>query len=262
MDLSTLSSDLPATSNIEHITVSGLNANLAGQFKSAAKSVTSLYNTSKEASASKAAFSEAARAVASLYRAGTECNLLLMHKGYLGCLDDLLHSIANGDDVENWVLSKRAELVNYYNQKENRDATLGDSPTKPQTVIPHLSSVTATNNASAPIGGTEIGPTVGCPPISITDSANFDPERIMSMEGGFEMTLDLATELRFRPSFPPLSMTYKSRKGRKETRRKPVSLIPESVASSEESDGDHLDPVEQKRRSRAANMEPKRRKRD
>lgn len=271
MDLSKLSSDLPSTTNIETVSLSKLNSELTDQFKNAAKSVTSLYNvTSKnskeEVAVNKAAFSDSARAVASLYRTGTECNTLLMHKGYLDSLDDVLQVITQGDDIENWVLTKRAEIVNYYNHKEDKDLTSkAKSPIVPSSASGSNSAPalpkTADSGLTSNAGSKQITAASSSPTLSVTE---FDLEQLIASEVGFNMSLSFATDLRFRPSFPPLSMTYKRRKGRLDnSRRKLSSLNLESAASSEDSDGDHFDPVEQKRRTRSTNTESsKRRKRD
>lgn len=114
MDLSNLLSELPPTKSLEQVSPLELNKELTGEFKTAAKSVASLYNLAGDPRKSKSEFSNAAKAVATLYRLGSNSNGLLMHKGYLECLDDLLGAITNGDDIENWALAKRAELLNSY----------------------------------------------------------------------------------------------------------------------------------------------------
>lgn len=118
MDLSNLSSDLPLTKNLEQTSLLELNKELTSEFKNAAKSVAALYNSTGNAKQLKTEFSEAAKAVASLYRLGSNSSVLLMHKGYLECLDDLLEAITNGADIENWALTKRAEIVKKYSSKE------------------------------------------------------------------------------------------------------------------------------------------------
>lgn len=289
MDLSKLSRDLPVTSNFEHVSVASLNAELADQFKTAAKSVTSLYNAgarkettkdskdSKDSNNTKTAFSNAARAVASLYRAGTECTVLSMHKGYLDSLDDLLQVIANGEDIENWVLTKRAELVNYYNQKDARSTPSVTNPSSPIACAPahetftctpssKSASNTQTDNQNRNLNLVEEQNACNLPGISglstspplPSDLPDSDSER--PFLGAFNMLPDLVTDLRFRPSFPPLSLTHRKRIGRLE-RRKAMGNV-ESAASSEESETEYLDPADQKRRARTINVETKRRKRD
>lgn len=121
MDLSNLSSDLPSTTPLEQISVNELSRELTCEFRNAAKSVAALYNASSQpetpAKAHKVEFANAARSVASLYRLTNNANTVLLNKGYLECLDDLLHMITNGDDIENWALTKRAEITNSHNQQ-------------------------------------------------------------------------------------------------------------------------------------------------
>lgn len=285
MDLSKLSKDLPPTTNIQHISVPRLNAELTDQFKNAAKSVTSLYNatnrkdTCSDGGAAKVAFSTAAKAVASLYRLGTEHNVLLMHKGYLDCLDDLLQVLSNDGDMENWILTKRAELLNYYNQKEVvRDpllgSLLGPNVSPPNDVSSSVEEESATKShgssttgcaspskySSLKNGNSHVA-SVAVPTLQAKDSI-IASEKPFEDSTDFNMPLELATDLRFRPSIPPLSMTFKRRKGRPDGTRRKAFSSQDSMSSSEESDSEHLDSVEHKRRSRSIAIEVKRRKRD
>ncbi|OBA24453.1 hypothetical protein METBIDRAFT_30723 [Metschnikowia bicuspidata var. bicuspidata NRRL YB-4993] len=125
MDLSNLSSTLPPTKSLELVSLGTLTGELTDEFKNAAKSVAALYNARPQksdrgpgATDVQAEFATAAKAVASLYRLGTSSGVLLMHKGYLECLDELLAEIASGEDIENWALTKRAELTNLYTHKD------------------------------------------------------------------------------------------------------------------------------------------------
>lgn len=127
MDLSNLSSDLPSTRNVDQVSLIELNKELTSEFKNAAKSVAALYNSTGDSKRLKAEFANAAKSVASLYRLGNNSNVLLMHKGYLECLDDLLDVITNGDDIENWALTKRAEIVKKFSSK--------DKPAVPQEAV-------------------------------------------------------------------------------------------------------------------------------
>lgn len=311
MDLSNLSTELPATSDIESVSLSGLNTELTNNFKTAAKSVSSLFATSrketkKEAAESKTAFSDAARAVASLYRTASDCNVLLMHKGYLDLLDDILQMMASGEDVENWVLTKRAELVNYYNHKEPRDiepnvlpnalsapavkTTSGNVATKSypnqdpsslqadstsdptpsssqkvdlqsyaSNVNPNRNLIAASESHSTHSTRPAHFATVSQGPITVSGIITQNEFSIPN-NVDFNMPLELATDIRFRPSFPPLSMTFKRRKGRKDGPRKKVGIY--ELTSSEESESEYADSVELKKRAWASNQEPKRRKRD
>lgn len=118
MDLSNLSSNLPATRNVEQVSLLELNKELTSEFKNAAKSVAALYNSIGNAEQLKTEFANAAKSVASLYRLGNNSNEALMHKGYLECLDDLLQGITNGEDIENWALTKRAEITKKFNNEK------------------------------------------------------------------------------------------------------------------------------------------------
>lgn len=116
MDLSNLSSDLPITKPISQVSVEESQRELASEFKTAAKSVASLYNSSlednKPTDDQKKEFAEAAKSVATLYRLGNNSNRLLHYSGYMQCLDDLLLVISEDGDVENWALTKKAEINN------------------------------------------------------------------------------------------------------------------------------------------------------
>lgn len=110
MDLSNLSRTLPPEGSIEAVLLHDLNRDLAVEFKDAARAVAAL--NSADQKSRKGDFASAARSVASLYRLGIAALTLAGSKGYLDCLDDLLSVIANGEDVENWALTKRAEITN------------------------------------------------------------------------------------------------------------------------------------------------------
>ncbi|CAH6718897.1 hypothetical protein CLIB1444_01S16930 [[Candida] jaroonii] len=126
MDLSNLSSNLPLTKPISQESVDGVNQQLNNEFKDAAKSVTNLYNnlsqslqSSQDPSPSqpkdsdyKEDFTKAAKSIASLYRLSRDSSHLNHYFGYLSCLNDLLSVIENGEDLENWILTKKHELEN------------------------------------------------------------------------------------------------------------------------------------------------------
>lgn len=118
MDMSNLSSNLPSTKNVEQVSLLELNKELTSEFKNAAKSVAALYNSTGDAEQLKTEFANTAKSVATLYRLGSNSNEILMNKGYLECLDDLLEVITNGEDIENWALTKRAEITKKFNAKE------------------------------------------------------------------------------------------------------------------------------------------------
>lgn len=120
MDLSKLSSDLPTTKSLDHLTVTDLNRDLTDEFRNAAKSVAALYNAPGSGTDSKTSeFAHAARSVASLYRLASNSTVVSRQMGYLECLDDLLQVLANGEDMENWILAKRAELTNHNAKDKN-----------------------------------------------------------------------------------------------------------------------------------------------
>lgn len=179
MDLSNLSSELPPTKSLEQVSPLELSKELTGEFKNAAKSVASLYNLGSDSKKSQSEFSNAAKAVATLYRLGSNASGLLLHKGYLECLDDLLGAITNGDDIENWALTKRAELLNYYNNKDKPVASLSS------------------------------------PPESASDHETAH-ELSLPTEYDFSLSPELALSLHFRPGFAPLSVSsYKRPKSRR-----------------------------------------------
>ncbi|KAL6454532.1 hypothetical protein SBY92_003999 [Candida maltosa Xu316] len=127
MDLSNLSNDLPSTnstaSNTNTTATTSVNQELTNHFKDAAKSVASLYHSSLNAGNNdhtknvKQEFANAAKSVASLYKLSKSSQHISHDKGYLQCLDDILAVLANDEDVEDWVLTKRIALVNQNNNK-------------------------------------------------------------------------------------------------------------------------------------------------
>lgn len=222
MDLSNLSSNLPATKSLEKISIIELNKDLTTEFKNAAKSVASLYNTSSlgtDLKTQKVEFANAAKAVASLYRLGTNASVLLRNKGYLDCLDDLLHMITNGDDIENWALTKRAEITNH------REVPKESTAQEVQSQV----------------------------------SADFH----LPSEYEFSLPLELASSIAFRPSFAPLSVSYKRPKKNLYKKLLVKTHDGSSGSSDYESDvTDSSDDVELKRRKVRQMHEVKRRKKD
>lgn len=212
MDLSNLSSDLPPTKSLEQISVSDLKKELTDEFKNAAKSVASLYNASGNGGEknAKSEFANAARSVASLYRLGSNSNALLMDKGYLACLDELLEVIANDDDIENWALTKRAEVTNHYNNKD-RD-----------------------HNSPA-----------SSDPVDL-ESADFS----LPTEYEFMVPLELNSNMHFQPTLAPFSVNYKRPKKKAERSRRSLAQPQENSGSSDyESDvAENSDDVEKKKR--------------
>lgn len=117
MDLSGLSSHLPCA-RPSGLAVDEVNTELTNEFKNAAKSVAALYNSAlpplrdDPAATAKADFANAAKSVTALYRLTNNALGTVRHRGYADCLDDLYEVLARGEDLENWVLAKRAEVSN------------------------------------------------------------------------------------------------------------------------------------------------------
>lgn len=222
MDLSNLSKTLPSTRALESVSLMDINSELTDEFKTAAKSVATLYNASDKSDPKgpKTEFAAAAKAVASLYRSSTNASVLSMHKGYLECLDDLLHMIANHEDIENWALTKRAELTNHYVQDTHADLLL--------------------------------------PPAADEHEL---PLAVLLGEHKFALSPDLSSDLHFRPSFPPLSVTYKRPK-RLDTRQKKHVLAPttDQLSSDGEPELAESDAEAKKRKARGAVHDAKKKK--
>lgn len=183
MDLSNLSSDLPPTKPINQASINELNRELTTEFKNAAKSVVALYNTSTSGTANnsknKAEFANAAKSVAALYRLTNNGNGLHHHMGYLECLDDLLGVITNGEDIENWALTKRAEITNINHGQGDNNANVNG---------PNQEQKESKETREVPQGAEE--------------------ELHIPLDYEFSFSLDLAPGYHFRPSFPPLSVTH------------------------------------------------------
>lgn len=226
MDLSNLSSDLPPTKPINQISVNELNHELTTEFKNAAKSVAALYNSSilskcENVSSNdfkknqKLDFANAAKSVATLYRLSNNANTLLLNKGYLECLDDLLEGIAHGDDIENWALTKRAEITNI--NKDHHNNSYGNNNN--ESNVP--SNITNNNNNISNIDSMSNNDLIE----PITNSTN-EPEFNIPPDHVFSLTLDKSPGCKFRPSFPPLSVTHSHKfKSNSRNHRKQESLV-------------------------------------
>lgn len=284
MDLSNLSSNLPFVESLEQVSLAELNKDLTNEFKNTAKAVASLYNSAPapedRESGMKAKFSEAAKAVASLYRTGTNSNVLLTHKGYLDCLDDLLQILTSGEDMENWVLTKRAELTNLYNcnslrsEKEHKaekaEATLEAStcgaglrvqpatrdagPGIPEAMHEGIKGGKGAQTRSVPVDY-ESGEMSRAAAVDAVDGW---PQ--LSEEHEFALPAELMTHLVFRPSFPALSVSYKKGKRRAEGKKKMVLGVASGSGSDCESDEAETE-VSRKRRSHGIGDPSKRRRR-
>lgn len=206
MDLSKLSSDLPPASAVNQASVDDLNRELTSEFKNAAKSVATLYNSSGNPSVQKAEFANAARSVTSLYRLTTGATSLMHHSGYLSCLDDLLEVITNDGDIENWALTRRAEITN------NTDGE-GTSTTEKSE---KAEKETDTKG-----------------------SKNYKDKTISLQEGlpqdfKFSFALELQAPHNFNPSFPPLSVERTARYGRDRVKDKEINAAKGIVEENEE----------------------------
>lgn len=263
MDLSNLSSDLPPTKPINQASINELNRELTTEFKNAAKSVVSLYNSSTSGSATnskhKVEFANAAKSVAALYRLTNNGNGLHRHMGYMECLDDLLDVITNREDIENWALTKRAEITNINHGQNESNTSMNDSNQEQKD--------TKDNK-------------------EMSEGANEDLH--IPLDYAFSFSLDVAPGYHFRPSFPPLSVThsYKQRANfkqmrssdylarmkmhqkQKQTQQLQYQSLEDPCSTSEEGDSDstdrdheEIDPVSlKKKKSLEKDSDIKRRK--
>lgn len=185
MDLSNLSSDLPPTKQVGQASVSEVNEELRTNFRNAAKSVASLYNSgvggAGSSSKNKTEFTEAAKSIAALYRITNNSSSMVHQTGYLRCLDDILKLIAGGEDVENWVLTKRAEILNANKNGHNGGCSLHGETTPPNTQIENCME----NNSSDPAEDFHI-----------------------PSDFAFSFALESQPSYHFRPGIPPLSVTH------------------------------------------------------
>lgn len=186
MDLSNLSNTLPSTNPSATTTPTSSQGNLSHEltnhFKDAAKSVAALYNASLNHNHSnntnndklvKTEFANAAKSVASLYKLSQSAHHTAHNKGYLQCLEDILSVLANDEDVEDWVLTKRIDLLN---QGHSKQQSTSDS----------------TNLASQ------------SEPISLSDSEDFT----IPQDYEFSFNLDIRPPTSFRASIPPISVQH------------------------------------------------------
>ncbi|KAK6458973.1 uncharacterized protein RJT20DRAFT_132129 [Scheffersomyces xylosifermentans] len=209
MDLSNLSSNLPPTKPVNQGSIDELSQDLTTEFKNAAKSVAALYNSSisgnTTASNHKVEFANAARSVAALYRLTHNSNSLLHHKGYLQCLDDLLEVITNDGDIENWALTRKAEISNMHNA--------------------------STQNTQSTTSEVNV------------DKVSSESENVFQIPLDYEFSLssDLKPLHHFRPSVPPMSVQHKQRSNFKLSRRLDPLLVrklQQQSQSSEDSSSD------------------------
>lgn len=212
MDLSNLSSNLPLTKPISQESVDGVNQQLNNEFKDAAKLVTNLYNNLSQSKSShdtspsqpkdidyKEDFTKAAKSIASLYRLSRDSSHLNHYFGYLSCLNDLLQVIENGEDLENWILTKKHELEN------QKDDTKIDNSSEPEE--------------------------------NIEEKERFNIRDVLNHE--FSMDDQLILPYKFRLGFPQLSrrrtrQKERTKKDRKDKDKKEKERKPKDEEESEE----------------------------
>lgn len=204
MDLSNLSSQLPSGRSQKD---DGLARELACQFKNAANAVAALYNNHDQDDA-KTEFSNAARAVTGLYRTATKSQAAAVDQGYTECLEDLLTAIQNGEDIEDWALTRRAQIRKEQDNDDERNA--------------------ASDKCDVPLDteGPE-GPYLA--DLAAPDLAGYIPDHV------FTAPLLLAAPQHFHPSMPPLSVAH-TVKQRAQMRRKP-RMTKEDSSDSESDSG-------------------------
>jgi hypothetical protein len=212
MDLSNLWSNLPDSKPISRESVDEINRLLASEFKNAAKLVTALYNVKEREKAhhsqshtqtqnshsqthshtsqpssqslSQTAFAKAAKSVASLYRLSHSSNEVNHLNGYLTCLDDLLKVLLEGGDVENWALTRRAEIC------------------KPKSADTDIHDATQEADAQAKRAEEE-NTEMASSPVSEAFQLPKDHE--------FYLGDEFVAPFQFRPGFAPLSVTHSQR---------------------------------------------------
>ena len=221
MDLSALSSDLPSTKAVSEASVKELAQELTVEFKNAAKSVAGLYNvastannalrnqsndslpTTKSATALKQDFSDTAKSVASLYRLANSSTALFRLKGYMDCLDDILEVIEHGEDLENWVLTRKAEISNLH----KADYLLGTCPSRSSVPVLLISDNESQSNNYQQNNNNIINNhhNNGGSGILSTDVVE---DFSIPQDFEFRMPDSLAVSHHFRLSHPPLSVQH------------------------------------------------------
>lgn len=230
LDLLNLLKDLPQSKTLAH----EVKAELATEFKNAAKLVAALYSAADNKDDLKDDFTAAARSVASLYRTTYQLNEVFQQQGFLDCVDELLKLISAGGDVENWALTRRAEVIkDSGKQKPSSTASSDDDSAAPVTVD------SAASDASLPAADVGANLTrIELPDIPL-EFAPFDYEFAFTGPGPRPPT-------NFRPlMMPPLSVT-RSIKQRQHYRRNrklrmgggsPNEILESSDDGSGEEDG-------------------------
>ncbi|KAG7194817.1 uncharacterized protein KQ657_004498 [Scheffersomyces spartinae] len=213
MDLSALSSDLPSTKAVSEASVKELAQELTVEFKNAAKAVAGLYNvaasanktlgndstsTAKSAAALKQDFSDTAKSVASLYRLANTSTVLYRLKGYLDCLDEILEIIENGEDLENWVLTRKAEISNLHKADSSK---LTNPVLLPNSHEPQIDNNQHNNNNTSSMNNAN---STGSTILSSDNIEDFS----IPQDFEFKMPDSLAVSHHFRLSHPPMSVQH------------------------------------------------------
>ena len=182
---------------------------LTTHFKDAAKAIASLYNTAlgvqnptnttdetPQKLTLKTDFAQAARSVAVLYKYAQMSHPASFDQGYLNCIDDLLQIITNDEDVENWALTRRAEITklqktsNKDNEREREREREREKNLESDSIL-NFSQKSVVNNSLD----------------SLQSKTEFDDGKLPS-DFAFQFALDLRPPTAFRPSIPPLSVLH------------------------------------------------------
>ena len=202
-------------------------ADLTTHFKDAAKAIASLYNTAlgvqnltntidetPQKLTLKTDFAQAARSVAVLYKYAQMSHPASFDQGYLNCIDDLLQIITNDEDVENWALTRRAEITklqktsNKDNERERererekeRDRDRDREREREREREKDIESDSVLNFSQKSIVNNSLD--------SLQSKTEFDDGKLPS-DFAFQFVLDLRPPTAFRPSIPPLSVLHNS----------------------------------------------------
>ncbi|RLV95379.1 hypothetical protein JA1_001069 [Spathaspora sp. JA1] len=155
-----------------------LTQELSNEFKNAAKSIATLYNSSNDSC--KTDFTNAAKSVSLLYKKSNNSREMVYNHGYSACLDDLFQVIQQQGDVENWVLTKRAEFIKNQERQETKENHIDKKPIIETKDIPE------------------------------TEEEQVIPKDIQDTISQYNFTFssDLKPSVHFRPSIPPLSVQH------------------------------------------------------
>ncbi|EDK45185.1 hypothetical protein LELG_03364 [Lodderomyces elongisporus NRRL YB-4239] len=196
---------------------------LTTHFKDAAKAIASLYNTAlgvqnltntndetPQKLTLKTDFAQAARSVAVLYKYAQMSHPASFDQGYLNCIDDLLQIITNDEDVENWALTRRAEITklqktsNKDNERERkekgeRERDRDRDREREREREKDIESDSVLNFSQKSVVKNSLD--------SLQSKTAFDDGKLPS-DFAFQFALDLRPPTAFRPSIPPLSVLH------------------------------------------------------